>query len=84
MDTNKLTYEEGMKLLQELLDELEKEDLKLDETIKKFKEAMKVYDHCNEILTKAEGDVKMILDKGMGLEEVEFPEMFGEEPDDEF
>ncbi|WP_422486729.1 exodeoxyribonuclease VII small subunit [Gudongella sp. DL1XJH-153] len=84
MDTNKLTYEEGMKLLQELLEELEKEDLKLDETIKKFKEAMKVYDHCNEILTKAEGDVKMILDKGMGVEEVDFPEMFGEEPDDEF
>lgn len=84
MNTNELTYEEGMKLLQELLDDLEKDDLKLDETIKKFKEAMKVYDHCNEILTKAEGDVKMILDKGIDVEEVDFPGMLAEEPDDEF
>ncbi len=84
MDTNKMSYEEGMKLLQDLLEDLEKEDLKLDETIRKFKEAMKVYDHCNDILTKADGEVRMILEKGDSLQEVEFPDMITEENDDEF
>lgn len=72
MDIDKLTYEEGMKLLQEILDDLENEDMKLDETVDKFKKAMKIYDHCNEILTKAEGEVKIILNKEMSLEEVDF------------
>jgi len=84
MDTNKLSYEEGMKLLEDLLEDLEKDEMKLDQTIAKFKEAMKVYDHCNDILTKAEGEVRMILDKGDSIKEIEFPELNTEENDDEF
>lgn len=84
MEINKLTYEEGMKLLQKLLDDLENEDMKLDETVDKFKEAMKVYDHCNDILTKAEGEVKIILNKGTSYEEVEFPDNLMEGIDEEF
>ncbi|MGM0395587.1 MAG: exodeoxyribonuclease VII small subunit [Bacillota bacterium] len=83
MDIEKLSYEEGMKLLEELLDELENEELTLDETIRKFKDAMKVYENCNKILTKAEGEVKMLLDKGDSTEEVDFPERFTEETDEE-
>lgn len=83
MENKELSYEEGIRLLQELLDQLEKDDLKLDQTMEKFKEAMKIYDHCNQILTEAEGEVKMILEKEDSLEEIDFPGMM-EDEDDKF
>ena len=35
----------------------------------KFKEGMKLYNHCNDILTKTEGEIKIILDAEKDVEE---------------
>ena len=40
--TKELTFEESMEKLEEIANELEKNDLSLDESIKKFEEGMKI------------------------------------------
>ena len=64
MDISKLSYEEALSRLEDLLKELENEDCLLDDSINKFKEGMLLYNHCNNLLKKAEGEVKIILDEG--------------------
>ena len=44
--TKELTFEESMEKLEEIANELEKNDLSLDESIKKFEEGMKISKHC--------------------------------------
>lgn len=73
MDNIDLTYEEALKELNEILEDLEKDDSSLDESINKFKKGIKLYTYCNNLLRKAEGEVTLLLkDKGEGIEEVEF------------
>lgn len=74
MDNIDLTYEEAIKNLNEILEDLEKDDCSLDESIKKFKEGIKLYNYCNNLLSKAEGEVTLLLKDNLEeIEEVEFP-----------
>lgn len=84
MDNIELSYEESVKMLEELLGQIESDDLKLEDTLGKFKEAMNLYKYCNEILTNAEGTVKQILEKEDGLVEMDFPSFVREENDEEY
>lgn len=84
MKINELGYEEALKRLEELMTELEDESLKLDESVEKFKDAMELYKHCRDILTKAEGDVKIILEKGGKIEEIDFEGLSEEVLDESF
>lgn len=63
MEIEELSYEEAQKKLNELLEKMENEELSLEDSIKEFKLASELYEHCNELLTKAEGEIKVILDK---------------------
>ena len=47
-------FEESMKILENIVTELEKGDLNLDESVKKFEEGMKISQECNKILQNAE------------------------------
>ena len=47
-------FEEKMKDLENLVAELEKGDLNLDESVNKFEEGMKISKECNDIIQKAE------------------------------
>lgn len=64
MELNNLTYEEAVQRLEALLLDMEEEDCTLDDSIKKFKEANDLYKYCHNILKKAEGEVKIILEDG--------------------
>ena len=64
-----LNYEESIEKLNELLEELENGDLTLEKSMDKFKEGMKLYNHCNDILTKTEGEIKIILDAEKDVEQ---------------
>ncbi|MDY0234529.1 MAG: exodeoxyribonuclease VII small subunit [Gudongella sp.] len=79
MDKIELSYEQAVNKLEELLVEIESDDLKLEDTLEKFKEAMDLYKCCNAILTNAEGTVKQILEKEDGFAEINFPSVFREE-----
>ena len=57
-------FEEAMSELEQILQQLERGDVPLDEAIAKFQEGMALSQYCNETLTKAEETVsKMIVVK---------------------
>ena len=57
-------FEEAMSELEQIVQQLEKGDVPLDEAIAKFQEGMALSQYCNETLTKAEETVsKMIVVK---------------------
>lgn len=73
MKKNDLTYEEAVKELEEILEDLEKENLSLNESLEKFKRGIVLYSHCNEILNNVEGEIKILLkDEEGNLDEEDF------------
>ena len=57
-------FEEAMSELVQIVQQLERGDVPLDEAIAKFQEGMALSQYCNETLTKAEETVsKMIVVK---------------------
>ena len=57
-------FEEAMSELEQIVQQLERGDVPLDEAIAKFQEVMALSQYCNETLTKAEETVsKMIVVK---------------------
>ena len=56
-----LSFEENMKKLEEIAVELEKGDLDLDTSVKKFEEGMKISKECSEMLEKAEKKITMLI-----------------------
>lgn len=73
MKIKDMNYEEGYARIQELLEELEGGELKLQESVEKFKEAMDIYEHLRGLLTKAEGEVKQVFERDGSLQEEDFP-----------
>ena len=51
-DKNKVTFEESMKNLETIVTELEKGDLSLDDSVKKFEEGIKISKECNSMKRK--------------------------------
>ena len=49
-----LNFETAMKQLEEIANQLERNDLDLDKAVEKFEEGMKLSKKCNEILENAE------------------------------
>lgn len=73
---NKITYEEAVSKLEKILEDLEGKDLSLDESIKKFKEGLSLHKVCNDMINKAEGEIKIliesddtVIEKDFGVEE---------------
>ena len=66
-----VSFEDNMKKLEEIATELEKGDLDLDSSVKKFEEGMKISKECNEMLEKAEKKITMLIkgDNGELIEE---------------
>lgn len=73
MKTNKLTYEEAIKELEQIIEDLEEKDLSLKDSLEKFRKGVNLYNYCNEILKDVEGEVKILLkDEKGNLEEEDF------------
>lgn len=74
METNNLSYEEAVSKLEKILKDLENDDCTLNDSLDKFKKGIELYNYCNNLLSKAEGEIKILLrDDGMNMKEVEFP-----------
>ena len=56
-----VSFEDNMKKLEEIATELEKGDLDLDSSVKKFEEGVKISKECNEMLEKAEKKITMLI-----------------------
>jgi exodeoxyribonuclease VII small subunit len=72
MSKAKNSFEESMKKLETIVEELDTGDHSLEESLKKFEEGLKLGKECKEILDKAELRVRKLVetDDG-GLDEVD-------------
>ena len=65
-------FEKSMENLENIVTELEKGELNLDESVKKFEEGMKIATQCNNILENAEKKITILLEKNGDFEEKPF------------
>ena len=63
-----LKFEEAIKKLEDIAKELERDDLTLDESMKKFEEGMALSKACKEMLDEAEKKITILINN----EEKEF------------
>jgi exodeoxyribonuclease VII small subunit len=55
------TFEQSLKKLESIVDQLEKGDLALDESLKLFEEGVNLSTACQQELDAAEGKVQMLI-----------------------
>ena len=67
--SNEENFEEAIKNLETISQELEKGDLSLDESVLKFEQGMKLSKKCSEILENAEKRISILIKKDDGVEE---------------
>ena len=65
-------FEKSMENLENIVTELEKGELNLDESVKKFEEGMKIAKQCNNILEDAEKKITILLEEDGELKEEKF------------
>ena len=66
------SFEEQMEKLEEIVGELEKGDLNLDDSVSKFEEGIKISKECNKILEEAEKKITILLNKDGEISEENF------------
>ena len=65
-------FEEMMKELEQISQDIEKGDLSLDESMKKFEEGIALSKKCSEILETAEKKIKILIQDEDKLKEEDF------------
>ena len=63
MSKEKESFEEKMEKLEKIVIELEKGDLNLDDSVKKFEVGIKISKECNKILEEAEKKITILVKK---------------------
>ena len=73
MGKQKLTFEEALKQLETIADQIEQGKIGLEESITKYEEGMALVKQCREILAKAEHRIQKLQERADGtLEASEF------------
>ncbi len=63
------TFENKIEKLEGIANDLEKGNLNLDESVKKFEEGMKISKECSKILEDAERKIKILLEVNGDIKE---------------
>lgn len=71
MPMKETSFEDAMKRIESIVEELEKGDLPLEESLKRFEEAVKLARVCNEKLKGAQEKVSKLVKTGEGEFELE-------------
>lgn len=66
------SFEELMGKLESIVQELEKGELNLDDSVAKFEEGMKIAKECNKILESSEKRISILLENNGEITEEEF------------
>ena len=69
---SKENFEESMKKLESIVNELGNGNLNLDESVEKFEEGMKIAKQCNTILEDSEKKITILLEEDGELKEENF------------
>lgn len=62
MAKDKLTYEEALKQLNAIVQQLERKEIKIDDLSSTVEKAKELVDFCRDKLDKTEEDIKKIID----------------------
>lgn len=57
---DEMTLEEGMKKINEFIQELEREDITLEESFQAYTEGMKVLGRCSEMIDRVEKQMEIV------------------------
>lgn len=60
-DEKEIKFEDAMKRLEEIANELEKDDLTLDDSVAKFEEGMNLSKKCKQMLDSAEKKITILI-----------------------
>ena len=71
-EAKELNFEETIKQLEQIVNELEKGDLNLDKSVEKFEEGMQLSKNCTSLLEKAEKRIKILIENSDGISEDDF------------
>ena len=55
-----MTFEENINALEDIIKKLEDENVSLNDSIKLYKNGIKIVGQCNSMLDKVEKDIKML------------------------
>lgn len=67
-------FEASMRKLEAIVEELEKGNFTLEESLQKFEEGLKLGKSCKAVLDKAEAKVKILVEEGGALREQDAPD----------
>ena len=67
-----ISFEENMEKLEKIVADLEKGDLDLDESVKKFEQGINISKKCDEILKNAEKKITILLNDDNNIKEGNF------------
>ena len=67
-----INFEDAMKKLEGIANELEKGDLTLDESVRKFEDGINLSKKCNAFLDTAEKKITMLINNGEEIKEENF------------
>ncbi len=71
-ENDKMNFEDAIKKLEEIANELEKNDLDLDTSVAKFEEGMKLSKQCSAMLEDAEKKISILIKTDDGVTEEDF------------
>ena len=66
------SFEENMEQLENIVTELEKGELNLEDSVKKFEQGINISKKCNDILEKAEKKITILLRQEDEIKEENF------------
>lgn len=69
---DKKNFEQMLDDLEEIVQSLEKDDLKLDESIAKFEKGMKIAKECNKEIEEAEKKITILINENGEIKEEDF------------
>ena len=72
MSKENLNFEDSIKKLEEIANELESGKLTLEESVNKFEEGMNLSKNCNKILQDAEKKISIIINEDGKIKEENF------------
>ena len=75
IDVEKLSFEESMSMLEELVKKLEGGNLDLDESLKVYENAVALREHCRKILDESDRKVQAIMETASGAKREDFSEL---------
>ena len=72
MKEEDMNFEDAMKALEQIANELENGELSLEQSVDKFEEGIKISKKCNEVLEKAEKKISILIKNGDEIKEENF------------